>query len=138
MTRIKISGGRIVDPANRIDCIATVYIGGGKILSVGDAPDGFAPELSIDAERQIVCPGFIDLSARLREPGQTQKASIASETRAAAAAGITQLCIPPDTQPVIDTPAVVKLIKEKGEQVNYSGLLPIAALTQKLNGEDLS
>jgi dihydroorotase len=138
MTRIKIGSGRIVDPANHIDRIGSVYIGGGKILSVGAAPDGFVPDLTIDATGQIVCPGFIDLCARLREPGYTHKASIASETRAAAAAGVTQLCIPPDTQPVIDTPAVVELIKEKGERVNYTGLLPIAALTQRLNGDDLA
>jgi dihydroorotase len=138
MNRIEICGGRIVDPVNHIDRTGSVYIGGGKILSVAEAPDGFVPELTINAAGQIVCPGFIDLSARLREPGHTHKASIASETRAAAAAGITQLCIPPDTQPVIDTPAVVELIKEKGERVNYTGLLPIAALTQKLNGDDLA
>lgn len=138
MTRIAINHGHIIDPANGIDYIASIYINEGKILSVGDMPEGFVPERVINAERQIVCPGFIDLSARLREPGQTRKASIASETRAAAAAGITYVCIPPDTQPVIDTPAVVELIKEKGEQVGYTGLLPIAALTRNLKGDDLA
>ncbi|MGR8933276.1 MAG: dihydroorotase [Gammaproteobacteria bacterium] len=138
MIRIAINGGRIVDPVNRVDRIGTVYIGDGKILSINEKPNGFLPEHVIDATGQIVCPGFVDLSARLREPGQTQKASIASETRAAAAAGITRLCIPPDTHPVIDTPAVVELIKEKGEQAGYTGLLPIAALTKNLNGDDLA
>lgn len=138
MTRITISGGRIIDPANRIDRMGSVFIDDGKILSVNESPDGFQPELIIDAAGQIVCPGFVDLCSRLREPGQTQKASIASETRAAAAAGITRLCIPPDTQPVIDTPAVVELIKEKGEQAGYTGLLPVAALTKNLNGDDLA
>lgn len=138
MTKITISGGRIVDPANQIDQIGTIYIADGKITSVDQRPEGFIPDIVINAEQQVVCPGFIDMSARLREPGQTHKASITSETRAAAAAGITRLCIPPDTQPVIDTPAVVELIKERGEQVGYTGLLPIAALTKNLKGDDLS
>jgi dihydroorotase len=138
MTRIVIEGGRVIDPANGIDRVVAVYIGGGRILSIGKAPDGFHADETIEAAGRIVCPGFVDLSARLREPGHTYKASIASETKAAAAGGITRLCIPPDTQPVIDTPAVIELIKEKGEEVKYSGLSPIAALTQRLNGTELS
>ncbi len=92
----------------------------------------------IDAKGKIVCPGFIDLSTRLREPGQSRKATFSSETAAAASAGITAMCLQPDTQPVIDTPAVVELIKGFAERCDYGNIYPIAALTQKLAGQELS
>ncbi|MGZ8163839.1 MAG: dihydroorotase, partial [Methylobacter sp.] len=104
MQQIHIKQGRIIDPANGIDRIGCVYIADGKIISVTDEPAGFKPDIVIDAGNQIVCPGFIDLSARLREPGQSRKATFKSETVAAASGGITTLCLQPDTIPVIDTP----------------------------------
>lgn len=138
MTRIKIKYGRIIDPANQIDEIGSLYIADGKILSIFNKPQGFKADQVIDATNLIVCPGFIDLSARLREPGQTQKATFASETKAAASAGITSLCLPPDTKPIIDTPAIAELIKDKAEKVNYPQIYPIGALTQGLAGKGLS
>ena len=138
MTRIHIKQGRIIDPANNIDRIGSVYIAAGKIVSVTDAPDGFNADHVIDAELQVICPGFIDLSTRLREPGQSRKATIYSETRAAASAGVTTLCLPPDTKPVIDTTAVTELIRELAEKAGYPQVYPIAALTQKLEGNELS
>ncbi|MGR9088872.1 MAG: dihydroorotase, partial [Gammaproteobacteria bacterium] len=103
MNRIQIKGGRIIDPANAIDRIGDVYIADGKILSVASKPDGFDADVQIDASGHVVCPGFIDLSTRLREPGQSRKGTFKSETRAAASAGFTTLCLQPDTVPVIDT-----------------------------------
>jgi dihydroorotase len=138
MNRIQIHGGRIIDPANSIDRIGDVYIADGKILSLSSKPDGFDADIRIDANGQIVCPGFIDLSTRLREPGQSRKGTFKSETRAAASAGVTTLCLQPDTVPVIDTPAVAELIKELAEKAGYSQIHPIAALTQKLEGTELS
>lgn len=138
MEKILIENGRIIDPANNIDRLGSVYIADGKILSVIYKPVGFVPDKSIDARNLIVCPGFIDLSTRLREPGQSRKATIGSETKAAAAAGITTLCLQPDTAPVIDTPAVAELIKDLAEQAGYPQILPIGALTQKLEGTELS
>ncbi|MGJ0515630.1 MAG: dihydroorotase [Methylomicrobium sp.] len=138
MNRIQIHGGRIIDPANGIDRIGDVYIADGKILSVCSKPDGFDADIRIDANGQIVCPGFIDLSTRLREPGQSRKGTFKSETRAAASAGFTTLCLQPDTVPVIDTPAVAELIKELAEKAGYPQIHPIAALTQKLEGTELS
>lgn len=138
MNRILIRNGRIVDPANGIDAVGSVAIADGKIVAAGNPPQNFDADTVIDADRQVVCPGFIDLSARLREPGHTQKGTIQSETRAAAAAGVTSLCLPPDTQPVIDTPAVVEYIKDKAEKADYDAVYPIGALTQRLAGTELS
>ena len=138
MRKITISGGRIIDPANKIDQIGDLYISEGKIASVLNKPDGFSADIAIDAKDQIVCPGFIDLCARLRDPGQTHKANIASETKAAAHAGITTLCNPPDTIPITDTSAVTELILDKAEKIGKAQVLPIGALTRQLEGKVLS
>ncbi|MCK4840383.1 MAG: amidohydrolase family protein, partial [Methylococcales bacterium] len=138
MNKIHISKGRIIDPANNIDQLGSLYIADGKILSINQAPFDFSADITIDATNNIVCPGFIDLSVRLRDPGQSYKGTIKSETMAAAAAGVTSLCLPPDTRPVIDTQAVVELINDKSEKANYPQVLPIGALTQDLAGSELS
>ena len=97
---IKIENGRLIDPANNIDTVTDLYIDKHIIAAIGAAPDNADVTQRIDATNKIVCPGLIDLSAHLREPGFTHKATIASETHAAAAAGITTLICPPTTQPV--------------------------------------
>lgn len=135
--RIEIINGQIIDPRNKVNEQATLYIADGKIVGVGKVADGFVADRQIDAQGQIVCPGFVDFATHLREPGQTHKATIQSETQAAASAGYTSLCVPPDTQPVIDTPAVVELILDKAEKCGYQHIYPIAALTQKLAGKEL-
>lgn len=136
--RIRISGGRHIDPANNIDKIQDVYVAAGKIAALGQAPDGFNVDIEIDASEQIVCPGLIDLCARLREPGQEYKASIASESLAAASGGITTLCCPPDTTPVIDTPAVTEFIRLRAAAAGKARIVTLAALTKGLGGEQLS
>jgi len=138
MSQILISNGRIIDPVNNIDRIGSVYIIDGKIASVSTEPAGFKANQTIDASGKIICPGFIDLSTRLREPGQSRKATFKSETRAAASAGVTSMCLQPDTVPVIDTAAVAELIKDMAEKSGYDQIYPIAALTQKLEGTELS
>ncbi|PPD34493.1 MAG: dihydroorotase [Methylomonas sp.] len=138
MSKILINNGRIIDPANAADAIGALCIADGKILATNTPIADFTPDQTIDATGQIVCPGFIDLSVRLREPGQTQKATIKSETRAALSAGVTSLCLPPDTKPCIDSPAVVELIKDKAEAANYPQVFSIGALTQRLDGNELS
>lgn len=137
--RIEILNGHIIDPANELDIKGSLYISDDKIVGVGDdAPEGFIADSVIDAQGQVVCPGFIDLSARLRDPGQTHKATMLSETQAAASAGFTSLCVPSDTKPVTDTTAVIELIKDKAERSSYAHIYPVAALTQKLEGKELS
>jgi dihydroorotase len=136
--KISIRNGRLIDPASAIDREADLHIADGLVLAVGAAPGGFQPDRTIDARGLIVCPGLVDLSARLREPGHEQKATIASETRAAAAAGITTLCCPPDTEPVIDTPAMAQLVAQLAERHGFARVLPAGAITQGLEGRQIT
>ncbi|NOX91759.1 MAG: dihydroorotase [Gammaproteobacteria bacterium] len=136
--KISILGGRLIDPANGLDQITNVHIAAGKVIALGDAPAGFDAGQSIDVNGQIVCPGLVDLRACLREPGQEYKATIASETRAAAKSGITTLVCPPDTDPVADTPAVVDLIRHRSMQAGFARVLSLGALTQNLEGKQLA
>ncbi|MFO1353117.1 MAG: dihydroorotase, partial [Gammaproteobacteria bacterium] len=138
MERLLIRGGRLIDPGNGIDGVRDLAIAEGRIVAVGQPPAGFTPERVIDARSQIVCPGLIDLSARLREPGAEYKAEIVTETRAAAARGITTLVVPPDTEPVIDETAVVELIRRRAEAAGGARVLMLGALTRGLAGEQLA
>jgi len=132
--KIEIRQGRIIDPANGIDATQDLFISDGEIIALGTAPQGFKADNSIDASDQIVCPGFVDLRAHLREPGEEHKGTIASETRAAARGGITTLCCPPNTHPIIDTPAVAELVQRHADLAGHARVVPLAALTQKLAG----
>lgn len=136
--KLTISGGRLIDPANGIDALQDIHISDGVIAAIGKAPDGFTPDQTLDAKGQIVCPGLVDLCARLREPGLEHKGTIESETRAAAASGITTLACPPDTSPVTDTPAVVELIRERSQQAGFAHVYSLGALTQQLAGQHIT
>ena len=135
---LSIVGGRFIDPANHIDERLDLHVAAGRILAIGNAPPGFEPQQTIDATHQIVCPGLIDLSASLREPGQEHKGTIANETAAAARGGITTLICTPDTEPVIDTPAVWELIRRRAKAAGNARVLAIGAMTHQLAGEQLS
>jgi len=136
--KILIKQGRVIDPANAIDAVCDVYIANGKIVSIGHAPEGFKTRKTIDATGQIVMPGIVDLCARFREPGLEYKGTIASESAAAAAGGITTVCIPPDTEPCIDTVAVAELIHQRATAAAKCNVVTQAALTHGLKGEHLS
>ncbi len=136
--KICIQNGRVIDPASQLDIDHNVYIEDGRIIAIAEELPGFDADIEIDAYNKIVCPGLVDLSARLREPGQEHTATIESETRAAAAGGITTLAVPPDTDPVIDNPAVVELIEDRAKKAGRTMVLTVGALTQKLNGELLA
>ena len=138
VNRISIIAGRIIDPANDLDQVADLHIEDGKVLAIGVAPAGFNAQREIDASGQVVCPGLIDLSVRLREPGGENKATIASETKAAASAGITTLVCQPDTDPVTDTPAVVDLIRHRARKAGHARVLSLGALTLGLEGKQLA
>jgi len=136
--RVRISGGRVIDPANDIDGRQDLFIADGKVVALGRSPDGFAADIDIDASNRVVCPGLVDLRAHLREPGHEHKATIASETRAAAHGGVTTLCCPPTTTPAVDTPAVASLIIRRAETAGRARVVPLGALTRGLEGRHLS
>lgn len=135
--RIRISNGHVIDPASNVDKITDVFIHDSRIAGL-DHMEGFQAERTIDASGCLVIPGLVDLCARLREPGAEHKATIASEVHAAARAGVTTLCMPPDTDPVIDTPAVVDLIQRRGRQHGLVTLHTLGAITKGLRGETLA
>lgn len=134
MTRLAIVNGRLIDPAHGVDRVANLYIEDGFVTAVDTAPDGFESARTVDAAGLVVCPGLVDLRARLREPGQEHKATLAGEIDAAAAGGITTLSMPPDTVPPIDTPAMAQMIQQKAWQVGKTFIHPVGALTQALEG----
>jgi dihydroorotase len=134
-----IKNGRVIDPANAVDRVTPVFIDGQLIVAIDQSPDGFSADRVIDAHEQLVIPGLVDIQCRVREPGYTQKATIASETYAAARGGITSLCVPPDSIPVTDNSAVIELIHHSNQKAgNHCHLYTIGALTKGLEGEQLS
>ncbi|MFP5349495.1 MAG: dihydroorotase [Gammaproteobacteria bacterium] len=136
---VLIRGGRLIDPANHVDGTHDVYIDGrGFVVGIGQAPADFSAKRTIDARGKIVCPGLVDLRARLREPGLEYKATLESELRAAVAAGITTLCCPPDTRPVIETPAMVQMIQSRAWRLGLTFIHPLGALTVGMKGQQLS
>ena len=136
--RILISGGRIVDPASGLDEPGELAIAGGRVLAVGTAPVDFEPERRIDAGGCIVAPGLVDLAARLREPGHEHEGMLESELAAAAAGGVTSLVCPPDTDPVLDEPGLVEMLKLRARKLSRCRLFPLGALTRGLAGEVLT
>jgi len=135
---LHIQGGRLIDPANNLDEQLDLYISHGQVVGIGQQPDGFVADRIIDASKHIVCPGLIDIAVHLREPGAEHKATICSETAAAAKGGITTLVCTPDTEPVIDTPAVWELVRRRAKHCGKAHVLAIGALTQQLQGKNLA
>jgi dihydroorotase len=137
-----IQNGHLIDPKNQLNKICDLYIQDGKIIAVDQVPEGFSETPGviqvIDATGLVVTPGLIDLCAHVREPGYTQKGTIASETAAAVAGGITTIVTPPTTKPVVDNPAVAEMIIDRAEATGLAQVLPMGALTQGLQGEQLA
>ncbi len=136
--KLEILNGHLIDPANQREGQHHLFIADGIIVGIDDAPAGFIADKTIDATGLTVIPGIVDLCARLREPGQEYAATIGSEAAAAVKGGITTLCIPPDTDPVVDATAVVELIDRRRQQTNLCNIHTIGALTQGLQGQHLS
>ncbi len=136
--KIHIKNGHLVDPTNGIDAVNDIFVAAGKILAIGDAPDNFHANRVIDARSLVVCPGLVDLSVRLREPGLEYMATLESEMEAAVAGGITSLACPPDTDPPLDEPGLVEMLKHRAKSLNLAHVYPIGALSQGLRGERLT
>ena len=136
--KLLIKNGRVMDPASGFDAICDVAIAGGRILSLNAPLTDFVPSKTIDASGCVVAPGLIDLSVRLREPGHEHEGMLESELAAAVAGGITSLVCPPDTNPVLDEPGLVEMLKFRAEKLHQSRVFPLGALTRGLKGEALT
>lgn len=129
---LHIKGGRVIDPASGRDAVGDVYVAGGKIVDKAKA------DRTIEAKGLVVCPGFIDLAVRLREPGHEYKATLESEMAAAAAGGVTSLACQPDTDPPLDEPGLVDMLRRRAKALSRARVYPLGALTVKLKGEFLT
>jgi dihydroorotase len=136
--KIHIANGRMVDPHSGGDARQDVFIEAGRITAVGRAPDGFKAGRVIDAAGLVVAPGLVDLSARLREPGFEYKATLETELGAAVAGGVTSLACPPDTDPPLDEPGLVEMLRHSARGLDLAHVHPVGALTARLGGERLT
>jgi len=136
--KLHIKNGRVIDPANGIDAIQDLFIADGHIAALGSAPVGFTADQTIDASGLVVAPGLVDLSARLREPGYEYKATLESEMKAAMQGGVTTLVCPPDTDPVLDEPGLVEMLKHRARILDQANVHPLGALTMGLKGQALT
>lgn len=135
---IRIKNGHLIDPKNKIDERCDLFIVAGKVAGIGSAPADFVAQQVIDATGLVVAPGLIDLAARLREPGYEYKATLESEMDAAVAGGITTLACPPDTDPPLDEPGLVEMLKHRARTLNKARVYPVGALTYGLKGTELT
>ena len=136
--KLLIENGRVIDPSSGRDERADVAIAESRIVSIGRARAGFSASRRIDASGCVVMPGLVDLAVRLREPGHEHEGMLRSELRAAAAGGVTSLVCPPDTDPPLDEPGLVEMLKFRARQLSSCRLFPLGALTRGLHGEALT
>jgi dihydroorotase len=140
MNSLLLTGGRVIDPANRFDAVADVLITGGKIAALGPGSIAKAPADSerLDVSGQVVCPGLIDLHVHLREPGQVAKETIATGTAAAARGGFTSVVCMPNTSPPIDNAGTVALIHDRAVAQGVVNVYVAGAITKNIAGEELA
>ena len=139
--KLVIKHGRVIDPASGRDELADVAIAAGRIVAIGKPGAlgaGYEAYRVIDASGCVVAPGLVDLAARLREPGHEHEGMLESELNAAAAGGVTSLVCPPDTDPPLDEPGLVEMLKFRARKLSLCRLFPLGALTRNLGGEVLT
>jgi dihydroorotase len=141
--KILIKNGRVISPASNLDALAEIVASSRPVTpAVALAPSaratGFVPNRVIDARGCVVLPGLVDLAARLREPGHEHEGMLESEMAAAVAGGVTSLVCPPDTDPVLDEPGLVEMLKFRAEKLHQARVFPLGALTRGLRGEVLT
>ncbi len=140
MNSLLLTGGRVIDPANRLDASTDLLIVDGKIAAVGADAVAKAPAGTerMSVKGLVVCPGLIDLHVHLREPGQTAKETIATGTAAAARGGFTSILCMPNTSPAIDTAGTVALIHESASHLGLVNVFVAGAITKNIAGEELA
>ena len=136
--KIEIRNGRLIDPARGVDRVGSIFVRDGLVAGLDERPSHFEPDRVLDAAGCIVAPGLVDLAARLREPGLEYKATLESELAAAAAGGVTSLACPPDTDPPLDEPGLVQMLKHRARQIGIAHVYPVGALTVGLAGASLT
>jgi dihydroorotase len=136
--KIQITNGRVINPATDTDMVQDVFIAAGKIVGLGQGPERFGANRVVDARGKIVAPGLVDMAARLREPGFEYLATLESEMFAATVGGVTSLSCPPDTDPPLDEPGLVEMLKHRAKGRNQTNVYPLGALTQQLQGQRLT
>ena len=132
--KILIKNGRVINPASQFDAVCDIAIASGRIIGIQHIGDDFKPGKTIDATGCIVMPGLVDLAVRLREPGYEHEGMLESEMAAAVAGGVTSVVCPPDTDPVLDEPGLVEMLKFRAEKLHQSRVFPLGALTRGLKG----
>ena len=133
-----ISGGRVIDPTSGFDEIADVALVNAEVVAIKNIASDFRADQVIDARGCIVAPGLVDLAVRLREPGHEHARMLQSELAAAVAGGVTRLVCPPDTDPVLDEPGLVEMLRHRAEKLQLAQVHPLGALTRNLGGETAS
>jgi len=136
--KILIKNGRVIDPASGLDEVCDIALAAGRIVSIKNIAPGFSASKVVDAKGCIVMPGLIDLAVRLREPGHEHEGMLESEMAAAVAGGVTSLVCLPDTEPVLDEPGLVEMLKFRAEKLHQARVFPLGALTRNLQGEVLT
>ena len=135
---ILIKNGRVINPATGFDEICDIAIESPHVIAIKNIAKNFKPDVSIDATDRIVTAGLVDLAARLREPGHEHEGMLQSELAAAVAGGVTSLVCMPDTEPVLDEPGLIEMLKFRAEKQHQSRVFPLGALTVNLKGEVLT
>jgi dihydroorotase len=135
--RTLVRGGRVIDPASGLDALRDVLIENGFISAIGEHLDAREARV-VDATGAIVAPGFIDMHVHLREPGQTHKETIATGAAAAVAGGFTAVACMPNTEPALDTSALVAEVLRRAEAAGLARVYPIGALTRARAGVELA
>lgn len=133
--RLHIKNARVIDPGSGMDQIVDLWVAAGRIAAIGQPPAGFEPQRTLDYSGLCLLPGLIDLAVRLREPGHEYRATLESELKAAMAGGITSLVLPPDTDPPLDEPGLVEMLKHRARQLDQVNIYPLGAMTVGLKGQ---
>ena len=135
---IFIEGGRVIDPAAGVDGPRTVVLRDGVVVEVAERVERPREARTIDARGRWVTPGFIDLHAHLREPGQEYKETVASGARAAVAGGFSAVCAMPNTRPVNDSAAVTELVLARAAAAGFARVYPVGAISRGSAGQELA
>jgi dihydroorotase len=135
MSTLRISGGRVLDPAQSLDRVTDLWLRDGRVLGVGPQPDARA-DRTLDAAGKIVCPGLIDMHVHLREPGREEDETVATGTAAALAGGVTSVACMPNTEPPLDSPEAIAFVRRRAREAGNANVFPLGAVTRGRRGAE--